>query len=68
MKQTHPLIYCVEDEDSIRGLISYVLNGQGFEVGTFESSGPFSGPPWKNAGLNLSCSTLCWKVKTVYPS
>lgn len=41
MKQTHPLIYCVEDEDSIRGLISYVLNGQGFEVGTFESSGPF---------------------------
>ncbi|SUP44329.1 response regulator [Veillonella criceti] len=41
MKQTHPLIYCVEDEDSIRGLISYVLNGQGFEVGTFESSSPF---------------------------
>ena len=45
MKQTHPLIYCVEDEDSIRGLISYVLNGQGFEVGTFESSGPFLGRP-----------------------
>lgn len=41
MKETHPLIYCVEDEDSIRGLISYVLNGQGFEVGTFESSSPF---------------------------
>ncbi|WP_251442392.1 response regulator [Veillonella intestinalis] len=41
MKQTQPLIYCVEDEDSIRGLISYVLSGQGFEVGTFESSSPF---------------------------
>lgn len=41
MKSTPPLIYCVEDEESIRGLISYVLKGQGFEVGTFESSEPF---------------------------
>lgn len=41
MKSTPPLVYCVEDEDSIRGLISYVLKGQGFEVGTFESSEPF---------------------------
>lgn len=41
MKSNPPLVYCVEDEDSIRGLISYVLKGQGFEVGTFESSEPF---------------------------
>ena len=41
MSDTKPLIYCVEDEESIRGLVAYVLAGQGFEVGTFESSGPF---------------------------
>lgn len=43
MSDTKPLIYCVEDEESIRGLVAYVLAGQGFEVGTFESAPPFWG-------------------------
>lgn len=41
MSDTKPLIYCVEDEESIRGLVAYVLAGQGFEVGTFESAPQF---------------------------
>lgn len=32
------LIYCVEDEDSIRELVAYVLRGQNFEVETFETA------------------------------
>ena len=35
------LIYCVEDEESIRELIAYVLEGQGFSVRTFSSAQPF---------------------------
>lgn len=32
------LIYCVEDEDSIRELVAYVLRGQNFEAETFETA------------------------------
>lgn len=35
------LIYCVEDEESIRGLVAYVLRGQNFTAHTFESSAEF---------------------------
>ena len=28
-----PLIYCVEDDESIRELVSYALRGQGYKVG-----------------------------------
>ena len=34
-------VYCVEDEESIRELIAYVLEGQGYEVKTFPSAAPF---------------------------
>lgn len=30
-----PLIYCVEDDESIRELVSYALRGQGYKVGGF---------------------------------
>ena len=35
------LIYCVEDEDSIRELVAYVLRGQDYDVETFEKGAPF---------------------------
>ncbi len=34
-------IYCVEDDENIRELISYALKNAGFEVYTFESAPPF---------------------------
>lgn len=43
MGKKQNLIYCVEDEESIRGLVSYVLTGQNFEVAAFENSQAF----WK---------------------
>ena len=30
-----PLIYCVEDDESIRELVSYALRGQGYKVEGF---------------------------------
>lgn len=30
-----PLIYCVEDDESIRELVSYALRGQGYKAGGF---------------------------------
>lgn len=36
-----PLIYCVEDDESIRELVSYALRGQGYQVGGFGAAGPF---------------------------
>lgn len=35
------VIYCVEDEESIRELIAYVLNGQGYTVKTFPAAAEF---------------------------
>ncbi len=35
------VIYCVEDEESIRGLVSYVLKSQSFAVETFEKGEDF---------------------------
>lgn len=34
-------VYCVEDEEPIRELIAYVLEGQGYEVKTFPAAAPF---------------------------
>lgn len=36
-----PLLYCVEDEESIRGLVAYVLTGHHYEVHAFEGSTSF---------------------------
>ena len=33
------MIYCVEDDDGIRGLMSYALTAAGFEVRGFPDSG-----------------------------
>lgn len=33
------MIYCVEDDDGIRGLMSYALTAAGFEVRDFPDSG-----------------------------
>lgn len=35
------VVYCVEDEESIRGLLAYVLKGQNFESQTFSESKSF---------------------------
>ena len=35
------LIYCLEDDEAVRGLILYTLNGAGFEGRGFAESGPF---------------------------
>ena len=35
------VVYCVEDEESIRGLLAYVLKGQSFESQTFSESKSF---------------------------
>ena len=35
------LIYCVEDDESIRGLVTYALKGQGYEVRGFSEAAPF---------------------------
>ena len=35
------LIYCLEDDESIRNLILYTLNAAGYEAQGFEESGPF---------------------------
>ncbi len=34
-------VYCVEDEEPIRELIAYVLEGQGYEVKAFPAAAPF---------------------------
>lgn len=39
-----PLIYCVEDDDGIRELVSYALRSQGYQAKGFEKSEPF----WKS--------------------
>ena len=36
-----PLIYCVEDDESIRELVSYAMRGQGYKVEGFGDSGEF---------------------------
>lgn len=36
-----PLIYCVEDDESIRELVSYALRGQGYKVGGFGEASEF---------------------------
>ena len=36
-----PLIYCVEDDESIRELVSYALRGQGYKVGGFGEAAEF---------------------------
>ena len=36
-----PLIYCVEDDESIRELVSYALRGQGCKVGGFGEASEF---------------------------
>ena len=36
-----PLVYCVEDDESIRELVMYALKGQGYKVEGFGESGPF---------------------------
>ena len=36
-----PLIYCVEDDDSIRDLVGYALHGQGYEIRSFSESAHF---------------------------
>lgn len=36
-----PLIYCVEDDDSIRELVGYALRGQGYTTEGFQKSAPF---------------------------
>ncbi len=36
-----PLIYCVEDDESIRELVSYALRGQGFKVEGFGEAASF---------------------------
>lgn len=36
-----PLIYCVEDDDSIRELVGYALRGQGYTTEGFQKSVPF---------------------------
>ena len=43
-----PLVYCVEDDESIRELVMYALKGQGYKVEGFGESGPFSEAPKKN--------------------
>ena len=44
------LIYCVEDDESIRGLVTYALKGQGYEVRGFSEAAPF----YKALEQNLS--------------
>ena len=36
-----PLIYCVEDDDSIRDLVGYALHGQGYEIRSVSESAHF---------------------------
>lgn len=36
-----PLIYCVEDDDGIRELVSYALRSQGYQAKGFEKAEPF---------------------------
>lgn len=60
------MIYCVEDEGSIRDLMLYTLNMAGFEAQGFASSEPF----WdamKMSVRSLFCLTSCCPARTASP-
>ena len=57
------MIYLVEDDESIRGLVVYTLNSQGLEAQGFERPSLF----WKALEKelpSLCCWTLCFRRKT----
>ena len=59
-----PLIYCVEDDASIRELIGYALESQNFAVKTMADSHEF----WKVKNQIWSSWILCCLVKAVWTS
>ena len=55
------LIYLLEDDDSIRKLVIYALNSQGYEAKGFERPAEF----WKAMGSpTWSCWTSCSRRRT----
>ena len=51
-----PLIYCVEDDDSIRELICYALKSGGYQAEGFAESGDF----WRRT-LVFDCATYLFE-------
>ena len=61
------MIYCVEDDDGIRGLMSYALTAAGFEVRGFpDSDGLFEAI--RNEPPQLILLTSCCPGRTGSPS
>lgn len=46
------LIYCVEDDEGIRDLITYAVKSAGFEAEGFESASDFEKQTWRAFAVN----------------
>lgn len=58
------IIYCVEDDEGIRDLITYAVKSAGFEVEGFESASSFEKDLKKLFRLWF-CLILCYLIKMV---